>query len=55
MKLVVICTFAWSMVKEPHHIAEAIFKGFAKAIDQATTEELRLNGQVPSTKGTLSK
>lgn len=41
--------------KEPHHIAEAIFKGFAKAIDQATTEELRLNGQVPSTKGTLSK
>ena len=41
--------------KEPHHIAEAIFKGFAKAIDQATTEELRLNGEVPSTKGTLSK
>ena len=40
--------------KEPHHVAEAIFKGFAKAVDQATNLEPRLNGGVPSTKGTLS-
>jgi imidazoleglycerol-phosphate dehydratase len=40
--------------KEPHHVAEAMFKGFAKAIDLATSLEPRLNGGVPSTKGTLS-
>ena len=40
--------------KEPHHIAEGIFKAFAKAIDQATQLEPRLEGKVPSTKGTLS-
>ena len=40
---------------EPHHVAEAIFKAFAKALDMATTSEPRLAGQVPSTKGTLSK
>lgn len=39
---------------EPHHIAEAIFKGFAKAFDQATSLEPRLEGRVPSTKGTLT-
>ena len=41
--------------EEPHHIAEAIFKGFAKALDMATRPEPRLSGLVPSTKGTLSK
>jgi imidazoleglycerol-phosphate dehydratase len=40
--------------KEPHHIAEAMFKGFAKALDLATQVESRLDGGVPSTKGTLS-
>ena len=40
--------------KEPHHVAEAIFKGFAKALDLATSLEPRLNGGIPSTKGTLS-
>ena len=40
---------------EPHHFAEAIFKGFAKALDLATQAEPRLAGKVPSTKGTLSK
>ena len=40
---------------EPHHVAEAIFKGFAKALDLATQAEPRLAGKVPSTKGTLSK
>ena len=40
---------------EPHHVAESVFKAFAKALDKATALEPRLNGQVPSTKGTLSK
>ena len=40
---------------EPHHIAEAIFKGFARAMDLATMIEPRLKGAVPSTKGTLSE
>ena len=40
---------------EPHHVAEAIFKAFAKALDMATQPEPRLEGQIPSTKGTLSK
>jgi len=40
--------------EEPHHAAEAVFKGFAKALDSATRIESRLEGKVPSTKGTLS-
>ena len=40
---------------EPHHIAEAIFKAFAKALDMPTQPEPGLEGQIPSTKGTLSK
>ncbi len=35
-----------------HHIAEAMFKAFAKALDEATTIDERING-VQSTKGTL--
>ena len=40
--------------EEPHHAVEAVFKGFAKALDAATRIEPRLEGKVPSTKGTLS-
>ena len=36
-----------------HHIIEAAFKAFAKALDEATTYDRRLNGRVLSTKGTL--
>ena len=36
-----------------HHIIEAAFKAFAKALDEATTYDRRLNGKVLSTKGTL--
>ncbi len=36
-----------------HHIIEAAFKAFAKALDEATMTESRLSGQVLSTKGTL--
>ncbi len=38
---------------EPHHVAEAIFKAFAKALDMACSLEKRLEGSVPSTKGIL--
>ena len=37
---------------DPHHSAEAIFKAFARALDQASQREERLEG-VPSTKGIL--
>ena len=35
-----------------HHIAEAVFKAFAKALDEATSKDERIAG-VLSTKGTL--
>ena len=41
--------------EEPHHIAEAIFKCFARALDMATTVDPRLGNSVPTTKGTLSE
>lgn len=37
---------------EVHHLFEAIFKGFAKALDQATSVDPRVQG-VLSTKGSL--
>lgn len=39
---------------EPHHVAEGIFKSLSKCLDMATSPEGRLDGKVPSTKGTLS-
>ncbi len=36
-----------------HHIAEAFFKGFARAMDQATQIDPRLEGKIPSTKGVI--
>ena len=38
--------------RDQHHMAEAIFKGLARAMDQATQIDPRVEG-VPSTKGTL--
>jgi len=38
---------------EPHHVSEAIFKAFGRALDQATGIEARLKGKLPSTKGVL--
>ena len=35
-----------------HHIIEAMFKGFARALDEAVTIDERVNG-LPSTKGAL--
>jgi imidazoleglycerol-phosphate dehydratase len=38
---------------EPHHIVEALFKAFAKAVDAACQRDPRLAGRLPTTKGKL--
>ena len=38
---------------EPHHIVEALFKAFAKAVDIACQRDPRIAGRLPSTKGKL--
>jgi imidazoleglycerol-phosphate dehydratase len=38
---------------EPHHIVEALFKAFAKAVDVACQRDPRIASRVPSTKGKL--
>lgn len=38
--------------RDAHHMAEAVFKGLARALDQATSIDPRVQG-VPSTKGQL--
>jgi imidazoleglycerol-phosphate dehydratase len=39
--------------EEPHHVAEAIFKGLARALDAATQVDPRTVGELPSTKGLI--
>ncbi len=39
--------------EEPHHVAEAIFKCLARALDLATQIEPRAADQLPSTKGKI--
>jgi imidazoleglycerol-phosphate dehydratase len=38
---------------EPHHVVEALFKAFAKAVDLACQLDPRIAGRLPSTKGKL--
>jgi imidazoleglycerol-phosphate dehydratase len=38
---------------EPHHIVEALFKAFARAVDAACQLDPRIAGLLPSTKGRL--
>jgi imidazoleglycerol-phosphate dehydratase len=38
---------------EPHHIVEALFKAFAKAVDMACQRDPRITGLLPSSKGKL--
>lgn len=38
---------------EPHHIAEVLFKAFAKAVDFACQRDHRIRNQLPTTKGKL--
>ncbi len=40
--------------EEPHHVAEALFKAFARALRVAVEIDPRQGGRVPSTKGTLA-
>ena len=39
--------------EDAHHVAESIFKAFARAFDQASGIEPRREGAIPSTKGIL--
>lgn len=39
--------------EEPHHVVEALFKAFARAVEVACTRDPRLGDRIPSTKGTL--
>jgi imidazoleglycerol-phosphate dehydratase len=39
--------------EEPHHVAEAVFKGLARALDAATQIEPRAADLLPSTKGKI--
>ena len=39
--------------EEPHHVAEAIFKGLGRALDQATQIDPRAADLIPSTKGQI--
>ncbi len=39
--------------KNAHHIAETVFKAFGRALRMALTDDPRMAGQTPSTKGTL--
>ncbi len=39
--------------EEPHHVAEAIFKGLARALDIATQVDPRAADKLPSTKGKI--
>ena len=40
--------------KNAHHIAETIFKAFGRALRMALTADTRMQGMMPSTKGSLS-
>jgi imidazoleglycerol-phosphate dehydratase len=39
--------------EEPHHVAEAVFKGLARALDMAAQIDPRSADSLPSTKGRL--
>ncbi len=39
--------------EEPHHVVEALFKAFARAVDAACQRDPRIAGQLPTTKGKL--
>jgi imidazoleglycerol-phosphate dehydratase len=39
--------------EEPHHVVEALFKAFARAVDHACQKDPRILNELPSTKGKL--
>lgn len=54
-RLFVTCHLEVLTPGNDHHMAEALFKGFAKSLGQAISIDSRIEGRVPSTKGTLSE
>ena len=38
---------------EPHHVVEALYKAFARAVDSACARDPRIAGRLPTTKGKL--
>jgi imidazoleglycerol-phosphate dehydratase len=40
--------------QNPHHMVEAVFKALGRALDQATRQDPRAAGVIPSTKGSLA-
>ena len=36
-----------------HHIAETVFKAFGRALRMAASLDARMQGEIPSTKGSL--
>jgi imidazoleglycerol-phosphate dehydratase len=41
--------------EEPHHVVEALFKAFAKAVDFGCQKDRRIGREIPSTKGRLKE
>lgn len=39
--------------RNSHHIAETVFKAFGRAVRMAVSDDLRMQGTIPSTKGSL--
>ncbi len=39
--------------RNSHHIAETVFKAFGRAVRMAISEDFRMQGTIPSTKGSL--
>ncbi|MCN4144261.1 MAG: imidazoleglycerol-phosphate dehydratase HisB [Thiohalomonas sp.] len=39
--------------RNSHHIAETVFKAFGRAVRMALSDDLRMQGTIPSTKGSL--
>ena len=39
--------------RDPHHIVEAQFKAFARALREAVEPDARIGNAIPSTKGAL--
>ncbi len=53
-RLFVTCHLEVLTPGNDHHMSEALFKAFAKSLKQAVAIDPRLEGRVPSTKGTLN-
>jgi imidazoleglycerol-phosphate dehydratase len=53
-RLMITCHLEVVTDGNDHHMAEALFKAFAKSLRQALTVDERVKDRIPSTKGTLN-